>query len=98
MQLAAAIDRLPEAQREALVLQHWKGWSPAESANRLGRTRADVAGLLKRGLSRLRVEMRTRTRIETTQTIPERRLIRRGAACRQNDGDCRLSDVGNRFR
>src|SRR5262245_9084670 len=58
VQLAAALDRLPEAQREALVLQHWKGWSLAEIADHMGRTRAAVAGLLKRGLSRLRVEMR----------------------------------------
>jgi RNA polymerase sigma-70 factor (ECF subfamily) len=58
VQLAAALNRLPEAQREALVLQHWKGWSLAEIAEHMGRTRAAVAGLLKRGLSQLRVEMR----------------------------------------
>lgn len=57
VQLATALDRLPEAQREALVLQHWQGWSLAEIAEHMGRTRAAVAGLLKRGLSQLRVEM-----------------------------------------
>jgi RNA polymerase sigma-70 factor (ECF subfamily) len=57
VELAAALDRLPEAQREALVLQHWKGWSLAEIAEHMGRTRAAVAGLIKRGLSQLRVEM-----------------------------------------
>jgi len=58
VELAAALNRLPEAQREALVLQHWKGWSLAEIAEHMGRTRAAVAGLIKRGLSQLRVEMR----------------------------------------
>jgi RNA polymerase sigma-70 factor (ECF subfamily) len=57
VRLAAALSRLPEAQREALVLQHWQGWSLAEIAEQMGRTRAAVAGLLKRGLSQLRVEM-----------------------------------------
>ncbi len=57
VRLAAALDRLPEAQREALLLQHWQGWSLARIADHLGRTPAAVAGLLKRGLSQLRVEM-----------------------------------------
>lgn len=57
VRLAEALDRLPEAQREALVLQHWQGWSLAEIAEHMGRTRTAVAGLLKRGLSQLRVEM-----------------------------------------
>jgi len=57
VRLAEALNHLPEAQREALVLQHWKAWSLAEIADHMGRTRAAVAGLLKRGLSQLRVEM-----------------------------------------
>ncbi len=57
VKLAAALERLPEAQREALVRQHWEGWSLAEIAEHMGRTRAAVAGLLKRGLSQLRTEM-----------------------------------------
>jgi RNA polymerase sigma-70 factor (ECF subfamily) len=57
VRLAEALGRLPEAQREALVLQHWKGCSLAEIAEQMGRTRTAVAGLLKRGLSQLRVEM-----------------------------------------
>ena len=54
MQLAEALSRLPEAQREALVLQHWQGWSLDEIAEQMGRTRTAVAGLLKRGLRQLR--------------------------------------------
>jgi RNA polymerase sigma-70 factor (ECF subfamily) len=56
-QLAAALDRLPTAQREALVLQHWHGCTLAEIAAHLGRTRTAVAGLLKRGLRQLREEL-----------------------------------------
>lgn len=57
IQLAAALAALPEAQREALVLQHWHGWKVAEIALHLGRTRTAVAGLLKRGLAKLREEL-----------------------------------------
>jgi RNA polymerase sigma-70 factor (ECF subfamily) len=52
--LADALNRLPEAQREALVLQHWHGWSLDEIGRHLGRSPAAVAGLLKRGLRQLR--------------------------------------------
>jgi RNA polymerase sigma-70 factor (ECF subfamily) len=54
LRLAAALESLPEAQREALVLQHWHGWPLQKIAEHLGRTRAAVAGLIKRGLQRLR--------------------------------------------
>jgi RNA polymerase sigma-70 factor (ECF subfamily) len=54
VRLADALARLPDAQREALVLQHWHGWSLAEIARHLGRSPAAVAGLLHRGLQRLR--------------------------------------------
>ena len=52
--LAAALAELPEAQREALVLQHWHGLSLTEIGARLERTPAAVAGLIKRGVRRLR--------------------------------------------
>jgi RNA polymerase sigma-70 factor (ECF subfamily) len=54
VRLADALAELPEPQREALVLQHWQGLSLAEIGERLGRTPAAVAGLIKRGLRRLR--------------------------------------------
>jgi RNA polymerase sigma-70 factor, ECF subfamily len=57
VQLAAALAALPDAQREALVLQYWHGQSLAQIAEHLGRTPAAVAGLLKRGLKQLRLEM-----------------------------------------
>jgi RNA polymerase sigma-70 factor (ECF subfamily) len=56
--LADALNELPEAQREALILQHWHGWSLAEIGERLGRSPAAVAGLLKRGLKALRERLR----------------------------------------
>ena len=57
IQLAVALATLPDAQREALVLQHWHGWKVAQIAEHLGRTRTAVAGLLKRGLAKLREEL-----------------------------------------
>jgi RNA polymerase sigma-70 factor (ECF subfamily) len=54
VQLADALAKLPEAQREALVLQNWHGWSLAEIGQHMGRSPAAVAGLLKRGLKQLR--------------------------------------------
>jgi RNA polymerase sigma-70 factor, ECF subfamily len=54
LRLAEALASLPEAQREALVLQHWHGWSMDEIAGHMGKTRGAVAGLIKRGLQGLR--------------------------------------------
>ncbi len=54
LRLADALDELPEPQREAIVLHHLQGWTLADVAQRLERTDAAVAGLLHRGLKRLR--------------------------------------------
>jgi RNA polymerase sigma-70 factor, ECF subfamily len=58
VRLADALEELPEAQRDALVLQHWHGWTLQQIADHLGKTPAAVAGLLKRGLSGLRQRLR----------------------------------------
>jgi RNA polymerase sigma-70 factor (ECF subfamily) len=58
MRVAAALARLPDAQREALVMRHLRGWSLSQIAKHLGRTHSAVAGLLKRGLQQLRIELR----------------------------------------
>ena len=59
---AARIDRaletLPEAQREAVRLRHLEGCSLAEIARRLDRSEAATAGLLKRGLAKLRQKLK----------------------------------------
>jgi RNA polymerase sigma-70 factor (ECF subfamily) len=57
IRLAITLAGLPEAQREALVLQYWHGWTLAQIADHLGRTPAAAAGLLKRGLKKLRQEL-----------------------------------------
>jgi RNA polymerase sigma-70 factor (ECF subfamily) len=54
LRLAEALEALPEAQREALILQHWKNWSLAQIGEHLGRSQEAVAGLIKRGLKQLR--------------------------------------------
>ena len=53
LQLADALAQLPDAQREALVLQYWHGYTLAQIASQMARTPAAVAGLLKRGLKQL---------------------------------------------
>jgi RNA polymerase sigma-70 factor, ECF subfamily len=57
--LADALNQLPEAQREAIVLHHLQGCTLSETARDLGKTDAAVAGLLHRGLRNLR-EIMTR--------------------------------------
>jgi RNA polymerase sigma-70 factor (ECF subfamily) len=52
--LAAALAELPDDQRRVIELHHFGGLSLAEVGAELGRTKAAVAGLLHRGLARLR--------------------------------------------
>jgi RNA polymerase sigma-70 factor (ECF subfamily) len=54
LRLAEALAELPEPQREVLVLRHCQGWALADIAEHLGRTRAAVASLLRRGLKQMR--------------------------------------------
>lgn len=48
-ELQSALDQLPEAQREILILRHFVGLTPGEIAIRLNRTEASVHGLHHRG-------------------------------------------------
>jgi RNA polymerase sigma-70 factor, ECF subfamily len=52
--LAAALEALPDDQRQAVILHHLQGQSAAEIAAGWGRTEVAVAGLVRRGLKRLR--------------------------------------------
>src|SRR5262249_21295072 len=52
--LAAGLAALPDEQRQAVELRHLHGLAVGEVARRLGRSRASVAGLLRRGLADLR--------------------------------------------
>jgi len=56
--IARALETLPDAQREAVRLRHLEGCSLAEIARRLDRTEAATAGLLKRGLAKLREKLK----------------------------------------
>ena len=52
--LAAALERLEPAQREAVELHHLQGRSLAESAALMGRSESAVAALLHRGMVKLK--------------------------------------------
>jgi RNA polymerase sigma-70 factor (ECF subfamily) len=52
--LAEAVASLPADQREIVLLKHCQGLALADIAAQLGRSPASVAGLLRRGLQRLR--------------------------------------------
>jgi RNA polymerase sigma-70 factor (ECF subfamily) len=54
LRIADALERLPEDQREVVILRDLQGASVGEIAAQLGRTRKSVAGLLLRGRRKLR--------------------------------------------
>jgi RNA polymerase sigma-70 factor (ECF subfamily) len=54
LQLAEALAALPEPQRQAVLLRYYEGKPLEEIGERLQRSRAGVASLLRRGLDRLR--------------------------------------------
>jgi RNA polymerase sigma-70 factor, ECF subfamily len=54
LRLAAAVEQLPDAERDAVIAHYLLGLPLAEVASRLGRTEKGVAGLLFRGKRRLR--------------------------------------------
>jgi RNA polymerase sigma-70 factor (ECF subfamily) len=59
--LADALARLPEHEREVVVLHYWQGCSLAEIGVSLDRSTGSVAGHLKRGLKHLRAELNALT-------------------------------------
>jgi RNA polymerase sigma-70 factor (ECF subfamily) len=52
--LAGALTQLPDDQRQAVELHHMQGLSLADAGQQLGRSREAVAGLVFRGLKKLR--------------------------------------------
>ena len=58
LRLAHAIARLPADQQQVVELHHLKGLPVAEVAERMGRSRSAVVGLLFRGLKKLRELLR----------------------------------------
>ena len=55
--LRAALERLPEEQREVLVLRHIAGLSPGEIAKRLQKSEGSIHGLHHRGRGALRAAL-----------------------------------------
>jgi RNA polymerase sigma-70 factor (ECF subfamily) len=58
LSLREALDRLPDDQREVLVLRHIAGLSPDEIAERLGKTEGSIHGLHHRGRGALKAALR----------------------------------------
>lgn len=56
--LRDALQRLPEEQREVLILRHLAGLSPGEIAQRLGKTEGSIHGLHHRGRGALQTALR----------------------------------------
>jgi RNA polymerase sigma-70 factor (ECF subfamily) len=54
VRLAAALETLEGEQREAVELHYWGGWTLAQIAAHQDRTPASVAGLVHRGLAKIR--------------------------------------------
>ena len=54
LRVARALGQLPDDQRTAIELHHLRDQPVADIAQSLGRTEASIAGLLRRGLKRLR--------------------------------------------
>ncbi len=57
LHLSQVLEELPESQRDAIVLHYFQQQTLAETSQQMGRTSAAVAGLLHRGLKRLREKM-----------------------------------------
>jgi RNA polymerase sigma-70 factor (ECF subfamily) len=53
----AALDTLPDEQREVVILRHVVGLSPGEIADRMGRSESSIHGLHHRGRRALRQEL-----------------------------------------
>ena len=54
LRVAEALEKLPDEQRQAVELRYWQGWTLAEIAAHQQRTVASVAGLVHRGLAKIR--------------------------------------------
>lgn len=54
LRVAEALEKLPHEQREAVELRYWQGWTLAQIAAHQKRTVPSVAGLVHRGLAKLR--------------------------------------------
>lgn len=65
----AALASLPEEQREVVVLRHIVGLTPAEIADRLGRTESSIHGLHHRGRRSLQRELTLLDSTPSTRSV-----------------------------
>ena len=71
LQLAAAIEGLPESQRDAVTLYHLQQWPVDRVALHLNKTPAAVAGLIKRGLKQIRLTLASGDSVLTRKSAEE---------------------------
>ena len=57
LQVAEAVERLPEAQRDAVRLHYLDGLKLSEVATKMDKSTGAVAGLLHRGMKTLRAQL-----------------------------------------
>ena len=57
LRIAAAVEQLPEAQREAMVMHYWQEIPLSEVAKGLGRSPSAAAGLIHRALKAIRRQL-----------------------------------------
>jgi RNA polymerase sigma-70 factor (ECF subfamily) len=57
LELANALEKLPPRQREAVELKYFKGWKNKAIAKELDVTTAALAGLLLRGVAKIRAQL-----------------------------------------
>jgi RNA polymerase sigma-70 factor, ECF subfamily len=67
----AALATLPDEQRQVVILRHVVGLSPAEIANRMGRTESSIHGLHHRGRRALQRELARLDSTPLTRTQPQ---------------------------
>ena len=79
----AALAAIPDDQREVVVLRHVVGLSPAEIADRLGRTESSIHGLHHRGRRALQNELRLLESTPSTRPAPRSARAVRAAAVAQ---------------
>jgi RNA polymerase sigma-70 factor (ECF subfamily) len=60
-QAAAAVEQLPEDQRDVIIYHYLHGKPVAQIAEQMGKTEKSVAGLLYRGMAQLREQLGTRS-------------------------------------
>lgn len=61
LRMATALMQLPQDQRRAVELKHLHGESLKDIAEKMGKSVTAVAGLLRRGLDKLRAELADET-------------------------------------